>query len=236
MTVPNISDKYKYVKLSREDTPEGRFYLDPQGNRLPSVTSILSATKDTKFLDAWKKRVGEQKALEIRNQAADYGTLIHSHLECYLKGEERPGGNNYIRSHTKKQADIIIEKGISKIDEVFGIESSLYYPNLYAGTTDLVASYNGKESIVDFKNSIKIKKREWIKDYFDQLCAYIIAHDEVHKSNIQQGVILMVDREFNFETFILEGDELKFHKDNFMKKVEIYNEQKSSGITTSISS
>ena len=146
---------YTYKKLDRQDGGgQGRVYVDDVGNKIPSVTTILSKTKDMKHLIAWKKRIGEDKAKQITEESAGLGTTMHAHLEAYVLGEQRPGGNNYGRLMAQRMADTVISEGLIDVDEVWGVESHLYYENLWAGTTDLVGMYMGRPAIMDFKTTI----------------------------------------------------------------------------------
>jgi CRISPR/Cas system-associated exonuclease Cas4 (RecB family) len=205
------SQKYTYVPLER-NTPLGgtRHYICPRtSKRLPSVTSIIDQTSDKTGLLEWRKRIGDKKADEIKNEALGLGTLMHSHLECFLAGKPRPTGNNLVRLQAEAMADQIIEHGLSQIDEIYGSEVGLYYPGLYAGTMDGIGLYHDKLCVFDFKTARKMKKLEHIEDYLIQLCAYSAAHDELFGTEITTGIIFMVDRDFQYQTFILEGGEFK---------------------------
>lgn len=213
--------KYKYEKLTRIDGPS-RLYATPDGSRVPSVTTILSSTADKTFLIEWKKRVGEAEAQRISTESAGLGTLVHKHIENFIEGVERPPGSTPIHQMARAMSDQVIEKGLTGVDEVWGMEASLYYPGLYAGTTDLCGVYKGKPSIMDHKTAKKMKKPEWMQDYFIQTTAYALAHNEVHGTDIQQGVLFMVDRENQYQTFIIEGAEFKHYSDLWLQRVEQY--------------
>ncbi len=212
--------------MKRETTTEGRKYVAPDGEKLPSVTTILDATKPLeakKALIEWRRRVGEQKAKEITAEAAGRGTRMHKYLENYvLKGETgEPGSNPYSKqSHT--MAHTIISQGLSNCPEFWGTEVSLYFPKIYAGTTDLVGLHNSDEAILDFKQTNKPKKREWIEDYFLQLTAYANAHNEVYGTKIRKGVILMCSAANEYQEFIVEGNEFDEWSDRWWKRVEEY--------------
>jgi hypothetical protein len=219
-------NKFKYEAISRIDTPEGRRYATPDGEKLPSVTTILDATKSEESKQAlvnWRKRVGAQKAQEITTEAAGRGTRMHKWLENYIKtgmtGE--PGSNPYsIQSHT--MAHSIISQGLVKCNEYWGTEVPLYYPKVYAGTTDLCGVHDGSDAIMDHKQTNKPKKREWIDDYFVQLTAYANAHNEVHGTKIRKGVIFMCDPNAAYQEFIIEGAEFDKYSDMWFKRVEQY--------------
>jgi ATP-dependent exoDNAse (exonuclease V) beta subunit len=200
-----ITNPYDYKPLNRVSENGTRFYVDPSNNKLPSVTTILDKTKDKTFLNEWKKRVGETEAKRISTEAAGLGTLVHTHLEKYILGEDRPSGNNVVHQMAKAMSDVVIEKGLSQVTEVWGSEVGLYYPDLYAGTTDLVGCYQGEPAIIDFKNTTKPKKEEWIEDYYLQTVAYALAHNAVHGTNIKRGVIFMIARDNTYQQFDLQG-------------------------------
>lgn len=179
--------------------------MTPSG-ALPSVTTILSATADKSGIDAWRAAVGEKKANQIRDEATGLGTLIHTHLENYLQGIPRPGGNNLIRKMATAMSEKIIENGIPKIEEIWGIESPLYMPGKYAGTADLIAVHEGTPAICDFKTASKIRSADMIGDYFLQLVAYSLAHNALFGTTIRKGVIFMVARDLQYKEFVLEGE------------------------------
>jgi len=226
MYIPN---KYNYVPMSRVEIDGKRRYATPDGEKLPSVTTILDATKSEeskKALIEWRKRVGAQKAQEITTEAAGRGTRMHKWLEDYIKTGvlNEPGSNPYsLQSH--KMAQSIISQGLVKCSEWWGTEVPLYYPKIYAGTTDLVGIHDGDEAIMDHKQTNKPKKREWIEDYFVQLAAYANAHNEVHETKIRKGVIFMCSADNLYQEFILEGTEFDKYTDIWFKRVEKYYEQ-----------
>lgn len=219
-------NKYNYVPMSRVEIDGKRRYATPDGEKLPSVTTILDATKSEeskKALQEWRKRVGVQKAQEITTEAAGRGTRMHKWLENYIKTGEtgEPGSNPYsLQSH--KMAQTIINEGLVKCNEYWGTEVPLYYPKIYAGTTDLVGIHDGDEAIMDHKQTNKPKKREWIEDYFVQLAAYANAHNEVHGTKIRKGVIFMCSADNIYQEFILEGIDFDKYTDVWFKRVEKY--------------
>jgi len=219
-------NKYNYVPMSRVEVDGKRRYATPDGEKLPSVTTILDATKSEESKQAlqnWRKRVGVQKAQEITTEAAGRGTRMHKWLEDYIKTGvlNEPGSNPYsLQSH--KMAQSIISQGLVKCNEYWGTEVPLYYPKIYAGTTDLVGIHDGSEAIMDFKQANKPKKREWIEDYFVQLAAYANAHNEVHGTSIRKGVILMCTPDKIYQEFILDGADFQKYTDIWWKKVEEY--------------
>ena len=164
--------KYPYGELEKVSKNGKRHYATPDGRQVPSVTTVLSATKDMTHLHAWRKRIGAEKAAQITQESANIGTVMHSSLEKHVKGIERKPGSNLIHQKAHTMANVIIENGLTDVSEVWGSEVSLHYPELYAGTTDLVGKYKNNPCIMDFKQTNKPKKLEWVEDYFLQLTAY----------------------------------------------------------------
>lgn len=221
-----ITEQYDYGSLKRKSVDGRRMYSTPDGLAVPSVTTILDKTKPEqakKALREWKKRVGETKAAEITKEAAGRGTRMHKWLEDYVTtGETGDPGSNPYSQQSHKMAHIIIEQGLSNATEFWGTEVPLYFPQVYAGTTDCLGVYNGKPAILDFKQTNKPKKTEWIGDYFMQLCAYAAAHNEVHGTDIQQGVILMCSKDFQYQEFVIEADEFAEYKRQWWTRVGEY--------------
>jgi len=193
---PPFIEKFNYrsCKQVNDSVTHKRVYVTPDGESVPSVTTILSATKDTTHLDAWRTRVGVEKAKQITTEAAGVGTAMHGNIERFLVGIERMPGNNPVHVKGNAMADLIISNGLSQVTEIWGIEQSLWYPGLYSGTTDLVGCYQGRPAIMDFKQTNKPKKIEWVEDYFLQLCLYGMAHNVVYGTNICEGHIFMCSR------------------------------------------
>jgi genome maintenance exonuclease 1 len=218
--------KYKYETIKRIDTSEVRRYATPDGEKLPSVTTILDATKSEeskKALNEWRKRMGPQKAQAITTEAANRGTRMHKFLEDYIKtGIITESGSNPYSIQSHKMAQTIIAEGLSNCTEYWGTEVPLYFPKIYAGTTDLVGIHDGDEAIMDHKQTNKPKKREWIDDYFVQLSAYANAHNEVHGTKIRKGVIFMCSADNAYQEFILEGSDFDKYSDMWFKRVEQY--------------
>lgn len=232
-----ITHKYDYRALTRKQVDGRRLYSTPDGNAVPSVTTILDKTKPEekrKALANWKKRVGEQKAQQITTEAANRGTRLHTYLENYVLDDTlKEKGTNPYSWASHRMAEVVIEQGLCNVDEYWGMEVPLYFPQIYAGTTDCVGIHNGSPAIMDFKQSNKPKKEEWIDDYKLQLCAYAEAHNEVYGSKIQKGVILMaVKPEVNdmgelvndpvYQEFIIEGEDFDHWKKQWWARVEQY--------------
>jgi len=217
-----LKSKYEYPKLKRIQTKQGRQYTDDTGDPVPSVTTILSDTGDKTALIAWRKRVGEQEANRISQESAGLGTKVHNALEKHILGEDVSFGNNHISIMAESMTNQMLNNGLNKVDELYGVEVGLIAQGLYAGTSDAIGMYEGEEAIIDFKTAKKIKKREWIEDYFLQGCAYALAHNEMFESNIKKVVILMVDRESNFAEFIIEGEEFDRYCDKWANRLADY--------------
>ena len=200
--------KYPYEELSKTSKDGKRYYTTPDGalaKTVPSVTTVLSATKDMTHLHAWRKKVGAQKAQQITQESANIGTDMHSSLEKHVKGKERKPGTNYIHQKAHAMANVIIDKGLTNISEVWGSEVSLLYPELYAGTTDLVGVYKNEPAIMDFKQARKLKKKEWIEDYFLQLVAYSEAHNKMYDTQIKSGRVFICTQNNQFQTFEIDN-------------------------------
>jgi genome maintenance exonuclease 1 len=223
-----LVERHNYTKLTREDGgPDGRKYVDPFGNKLPSVTTILDHTKSEeskKALEGWRRSIGEKKAAEITQEAAFRGTLMHSYLERHLRGEDPKPGTNFYHQQSFKMAAVILEHYIRPfLDEVWGLETALYYPELYAGTTDMVGLYQGKPSIIDFKQTNRMKTDDRVQDYKAQLAAYAAAHNAVYGTDIRQGVILMCSKDLEPQRWILSGEEFEHYTNLWWQRVAQYH-------------
>lgn len=221
-----ITPTYEYKQLTRTTVDGSRKYLTPDGSRVASVTTILDKTKpeeSVKALAAWRKNVGYAKAAEITQKAAGHGTKMHSYLEGYINTDALAiPGNHPMSIQSNKMANIIVENGLKNLEIAWGTEISLYFPKLFAGTTDLAGVYKGTPAIVDFKQTNKLKTRERVEDYLLQLAAYAIAHDEVYNTKIEMGVILMCSQNLEFQTWELTGVELEEYKEKWWARVEKY--------------
>ena len=213
-------NKYSYINVPRSENHGTRTY-DVNGIKLPSVTTILSRTKDQRFLKEWKAKVGEKKAEEIKNLSSKRGTLMHKYLEHYVLGKGYEDLTDLGQS-TKKMAEKVIEVGLTPVSEYFGSEVTLYYPGLYAGATDLVCMHNDMETIVDFKQANRPKREEWIDDYKLQVAAYAMAHDHVHGSNIRQAVIMVCTPDLYFQEFRIQDQQLREWKHRFLVRLDMF--------------
>ena len=225
---PPFVERYKYKELKQlnDSVTRKRVYLTPDGEKLPSVTTILSSTKDMTHLNEWKKRVGEENARRITTEAAGIGTAMHANLERFLCGMERQPGNNVVHVQANKMAEVIIENGLKNVDEVWAMEQSLYFPGLYSGTTDLCGVFNGKPAIMDHKQTNKPKKEEWVEDYKLQLVAYAMAHNEVYGTDIKTGVVFMCSRNLQYQQFEVTKETFPKYRDMWLDKVEEYYKSK----------
>jgi len=233
-TPPPFVERYQYKNCKQINDPvtRKRVYLTPDGESLPSVTTILSATKDMTHLNEWRDRIGHAKAQQITTEAAGRGTAMHKNLECFLAGVPRMSGNNVVHQIANKMADVIIENGLSKMSEVWAMEQSLYFPGLYSGTTDLLGVYEGEPAVMDHKQSNKEKKESYVDDYRMQLVAYILAHNKVYGTDIKRGVIFMAVKppeitpgvygESKYQQFDLLPKDFNYWEDQWLNKVEEY--------------
>ena len=220
------SNKFIYPKSTRSiEDGYRKYYLGEE--KLPSVTTILSATKSEEEKAAiknWQERVGFKEANRIKTEASSRGTSMHSYIEDYLRGRIN---ESFFESNEqyKNMAKEIIEKGVNnKLDEIYGMEETIYYPEQYAGTADLIGIYQGKDVIIDFKQSNKPKKIDYIQDYFLQLGAYTLAHDVVHGTKMKAGIILLCTKDILFQEFKIEGAELEMYQNLFLGRVKKFYE------------
>ncbi len=217
-----LVSKYDYPALRRVQTKQGRQYVGKDQKPVPSVTTILSDTGDKTALIAWRKRVGEEEANRISRESAGLGTKVHNALEKHILGESIEFGNNMVSVMAKDMSEAMINEGFTNINELWGVEVGLIAEGLYAGTSDAIGIYEGQDAIIDFKTAKKMKKREWIDDYFMQGCAYALAHNEMFGTDIKKVAILMVDRESNFKDFVIEGDEFEKYCDIWSERLADY--------------
>ena len=218
------SNKYNYIHGKQLTDPgSGTRVYDIVGTRLPSVTTVLGATKNQDFIKKWKAKVGEQEADRIKNHSSNRGTAMHKFLEHHVLGTNIVDLTR-IGQEARPMADKIIEVGLAPVEEYYGSEVTLHYPGLYAGSTDLVCLHNNMETIVDFKQSNRPKREEWVEDYFLQISAYAMAHDHVYGSKIKQGVIMVCTPDLYYQEFKTEGLELRRWKHKFLKRLDMYNE------------
>jgi CRISPR/Cas system-associated exonuclease Cas4 (RecB family) len=219
-----LNQKYDYPALRRETQKNGkRQYVGDSGKPVPSVTTVLSDTGDKTALINWRKRVGDEEANRISRESAGLGTKVHNAIEKYILQEEYEiKGNNFISVMAESMTTEMINNGLSKVDELWGVEVGLIAEGLYAGTSDAIGIYEGEDAIIDFKTSKKIKPRKWIEDYFMQGCAYALAHNEMMGTEIRKVVILMVDRESNFKEYTIKDEEFDAYCDKWSDRLADY--------------
>ena len=221
-----ITNKFNYPELKRINNDLGRFYIDPLNNHVPSVTTVLNNISDKKTsLDQWRNRVGDVEADRVMKEATDIGSMVHLSLENYLNDiDDNIFTDDSLGNMAKKMSEKLINDALINISNVYGLEVHLVLDKLYAGTADCVGVIDGKDTIIDFKTSKRIKKKEWIDDYFLQGCAYANAHNVMFDTNISQVAILMVDRDLMYKKFIIKGAEFH-HFTNIWKKklLEFHN-------------
>jgi hypothetical protein len=231
-----FNPKFDYQPLNRV-TEDGRRLYDTPGGKLPSVTTVLEKTKPEEkkqALQEWRNRVGHAQAQAITTEAANRGTRMHTYLEHYVKtGELKEQGSNPFGWASHAMAQTVIEDGLKNVNEFWGVEVPLYFPKLYAGTSDGAGIHMNQESILDYKQTNKPKRREWIEDYFLQLAAYALAHNEVYGTNIRKGVVLMcvkppVDAQGRptarpeYQEFVLESADFDHWADAWWRRLEQY--------------
>lgn len=234
-----LVNKYIYAPINRASVEGQRLYQCPDGSYVPSVTTLLDKTKSQEKKDSlqkWRNSVGVKVAQEITSEAAGRGTRMHKYIEDYIESGilSEPGSNPYSKqSHL--MAECIIKNGLVNVNEVWGIEAGLYYPGLYAGTTDCVGVHSNEEAIMDHKQSNKPKKEEWIEDYYLQMVAYALAHNKVHGTSIKKGVVFMCVKPPeispgtwglpSYQEFILTPNNFSFWEDKWWDRVELYYEK-----------
>jgi genome maintenance exonuclease 1 len=221
------NNNYIYPKTIREMIDGKRHYEINGIEKLPSVTTILKATEpDEKreSLQAWRDRVGDENATRIVDESAARGTAMHKILEKYILEEGYLDLTN-VGKQAHNMAIQVIQNGLSSVTEFYGSECTLYYPGLYAGQTDLIATHKGDMAVIDFKQTNKPKKREWIEDYCIQLAAYTMAHNFVHRTNISKGVIMMCSKDNFYQEFVIQGLEMKKYMHEWLKKIDQYYEE-----------
>lgn len=212
-------DRFQYPQIARVDSSTGRHYKVPGFENVPSVTTILDRTKDKAKLKEWADRVGQKEADRIKNEAAYVGTCMHEVIECFLADEPLTLGQDWLALRGQHMAFSLIRTYFQNIDVVYGSEVALHYDDRYAGTTDMVAEYRGKLAIVDFKQSLKPKRHEWITDYYHQLSAYACAHDRMFSTNIEFGVILVAVQDGTTQEFTTAGREFEDYKAAWWERV-----------------
>ena len=219
--IVNLIRRYRYDTYKRVELEDRRLYVNQEtGLSLPSVTSILDKTKNKAKLVDWETKIGTEQAEKIRLEAASVGTAMHNYIEAIIKTRPIASPKNWLQLKGQRMGSSLVEKFFPNIEEIWGSEVSVHYQEKYAGTTDLACMYKGKPSIVDFKQSNKMKKREWLTDYFVQLTAYAQAHNWQHQSEIRQGVVLMASQDGGLQEFMLVGREFDYFLQQWNMRVD----------------
>ena len=212
--------KYSYPNLERVEENDMRFYKDSNNDLVPSVTTVLDATGDKSGITQWRRKVGPAQADAIVQESTLIGSAVHEAIENYLLGKS---WSNFTEDRNGFLAKSISSKFISSclngIDEVWGLESGLILDGLYAGTADCIGVYKGLPAIIDFKTAKKLKRKDWIEDYFLQCSAYANAHNVMFETSINDLVILMVDRDLLFKEFHIKKDEFSLYTDKWKKRL-----------------
>lgn len=216
-------NRFQYPQISRVDDDTGRHYKVSGFENVPSVTTILSRTKDDTKLKEWVQRVGEKEAERIKEDAAYVGVNMHKAIECFLADEPLSLGQDWLALRGQHMAFSLIRSYFPNINTVYGSEVCLHYDDLYAGTTDMVAEYRGSLAIVDFKQSIRPKRHAWITDYYHQLAAYACAHDKMFDTKIELGVVLIAVQDGSTQEFTTTGHEFEDYKAGWWQRVQSLN-------------
>lgn len=215
--------KFTYPKSVRSLVNDARHY-EVGNEKLPSVTTILAATQSDEKRESiarWQAKVGKKEAERVKNVAGKRGTAMHNYLEYMVAGKNLLDLTEE-GVEAQRMAEVVRDKGFTDLEEIWGSEVVISYPGLYAGQTDLCGIYQGRESIIDFKQSNKPKKEEWIEDYYYQMVAYAMAHDAVHGTQIEQGVILMCTPDLFFQKFVLNGSRFRQYKWKWLWRLSEY--------------
>ena len=224
----SINNKFTYPKSTRSIYNGSRHYL-VDGERLPSVTNIISMTKKTEEKEALEKWKRENKDSEIiLKESSNRGTLMHGYLSEMLMGKMNGELIEEVNL-PKKMAETIISHGLNDyVKEVYASEECVYSLKYkYAGTLDaLISTQDNKLQICDFKQKNSPAKREYtsIRNYFTQCILYSIAHNEIHGTNIQSCIILMCTPNLIFQKFEIEGQEFIDLQKEALERVERYHE------------
>ena len=212
--------KYSYPNLERVEENDMRFYKDSNNDLVPSVTTVLDATGDKSGITQWRRKVGPAQADAIVQESTLIGSAVHEAIENYLLGKSwskfTDDRNGFL---AKSISSKFISSCLNGIDEVWGLESGLILDGLYAGTADCIGVYKGLPAIIDFKTAKKLKRKDWIEDYFLQCSAYANAHNVMFETSISNLVILMVDRDLLFKEFHIKKDEFSLYTDKWKKRL-----------------
>jgi len=196
---PNLS-----FNIQHESRNGKRFYATPAGELYPSITTILGElSKDA--ISAWRKRVGETEANKISGKASRRGTRLHSVCESYIQNKEK-----YLNGETPHIVELFktIEPFFERIDNIQGVELALYSDHFgIAGRTDCIAEFDGVLSVIDYKTSNKIKKKDWCEKFFAQGAFYGIAYEELTSIPVPQVVIIIAVENEQPQLFVEKRDD-----------------------------
>ena len=184
-------------EITTESIKGKRFYVTPEGNKYPSITTVLS-DRNKEGIVKWRESVGNDVANQVMRQAASRGTAVHTLIENYLNNEE-----------LSKQDVLpvalftLLKPELDNINSIRMQEGGLYSDKWeVAGRVDCIAEYKGKLSVIDFKTSTKEKQEQWIENYFIQGSAYCEMYEETFKEPIEQVVILIVTEDGAVQSFV----------------------------------
>ena len=208
--------RFNYPKSVRSSVDGKRIY-EVGDEKLPSVTTILGQTQS----DEKRESLAKWIAKKGKNEAAKRGSAMHRILEHHILGNNTLDLTD-VGQEAHRMAKVVIDKGFPNLEEVWGSEVVLSYPGLYAGQTDLVGVYQGRESIIDFKQSNKPKREEWIEDYYYQGVAYATAHDCIYNTKIEQCVIMMCTPDLFYQQFVLNGARFRQYKWKWLERLSNY--------------
>ena len=197
-------------------------------SNIPSVSLILKETmpEEKKLaLRNWMEKVGIKEAEKIKIDASKRGALMHNYIEKFLENKLSKPKDDTDKAY--KMAKVIIKNGLEgNLEEIWKTEAILCFPGRFLGITDLVGVVNSKPSIIDYKQSNSPKQEKYCEDYFLQLAAYVLAHDKVYNTKIEQGIIFLATESFMFQRFVLEGERLEKYKELFLERVNKFNSKK----------
>lgn len=195
-------------KLKRVTVDGQRHYISEDGSLsspYPSVTTVLSADKASKkSLHEWRQRVGEETANKISRKASMLGTSVHQMIEDYILGVEREGDVMPINHAMFLRLKEVTDTRIGKIKLVEG--QMLSHHLKVAGTVDMIAEFDGKMSVIDWKTAAREKPRSYVKNYFLQESAYAVMFEENTGIPVSQIVTIISNKEGTYQIFVEKRD------------------------------
>ena len=208
-------------QLAVEEIHGKRYYISPSGKKLPSVTTVLGHFKK-KQISEWRARVGDEQANRISTRAATRGTKFHNMMEKYLLNDNTLFENVL---PDMKQAFHDVKDAIDKIDNIHYIEGQMFSERLgLAGRTDCIGEYDGVLSIIDFKTSLKPKKKEWIENYFEQGTAYAMMYEELVGNPIDNIVIIVSTDDGSQPLQVFQENKYDYMQ-SLLEKIHIYKQE-----------